>query len=64
MKDRIIRGRKYLVIIRSTLFGRREFLKVFPVLFTVCAGIHKEGLIYHNYKSMCGYKELMSYYYK
>ena len=63
-KIRIVKGEKYHITIRRTLFGRRESLKVFPVPLTVCAYIHEEGLLYYNHKSMCGYKELMSYYYK
>ena len=61
-KTRIIKGEKYHVTIRKALFGRKEFLKVFPVPITVCTCIYEEGLLYNNFKSMYRYKELMPYY--
>ena len=62
MKASIIRGEKYHVTMRRTLFGRREFLKVFPVPITVCACIHEEGLLYNSNVSVYKYRELMPYY--
>ena len=64
MKARIIRGEKYHITIGRTLLGRREFLEISPVPLTILfrTYIHREGLLYDNFKSMYRYKELMPYY--